>query len=211
MAFRKFIHTLTVTLVLATSIGTTAFAGEHYKTENLTVPKTNMSADAQGRISLYADNTAELVSHPYMIGRLYSNTLKLNTALYDTRTFSGVDKQLYVDYVDSAAVFYCGTQCTVADHTDQGFSSIRNAVPNQTIIYIQKGTYTDAYLCTEIGEGHNLGTDLVDANGNSIKTRNDGSLFFYTCNGCWQNVSYAVWKQIPIETAIAMDTSLATQ
>ena len=157
----------------------------------------------QHTVSLFPDNTAEMTRRTGMIGRLYIPEDGICVAVFDTRIFNGTNRQLVVDAEDSAALFYLNKQCTIGDHDMQGFENIRKSVAGKTIAYIQKGSYTDAYLCIETGEGHNTGSTITDQSGKSVKERNDASMHLYTCHGNWQDISYTVWTQIPTPTALA--------
>lgn len=172
------------------------------------IPHTNIAGTLQlptpqHTVSLFPDNTAEMERRAGMIGRLYIPEDSICVAVFDTRTFNGANRQLVVDAEDSAALFYLNKQCTIGDHDMQGFENIRKSVAGKTIAYIQKGSYTDAYLCIETGEGHNTGSTITDQSGKSVKERNDASMLLYTCHGNWQDISYTVWTQIPTPTALA--------
>ena len=157
---------------------------------------------SQGATSLFPDNTTEMAKRTGMIGRLYIPDIGISVAVFDTRGMDANNRQKVVDLEDSAALFYLNKQCTIGDHDLQGFQTIRNAVVGKTVAYIQKGNYTDAYLCVESGEGHNTGTTITDSSGKSVKDRNSSNMLLYTCNGCWQNISYTVWMQVPTPSVL---------
>lgn len=137
-----------------------------------------------------------------MIGRLYIPDVSVNVALFNTSNLSAKERQYVVDLLDSAAVFYLSSQCIIGDHDLQGFQNIRDVIENKTVAYIQKGSYTDTYICTEIGDGHNTGTTITDKNNLPIEERNDADIIMYTCNGCWQNITYTVWKKVAAKEAL---------
>lgn len=158
---------------------------------------------SQNTTKLYPDNSDEISKKNGMIGRLYIPDVSINVALFDTSSLSAKDRQHVVDLPDSAAIFYLGPQCVIGDHDLQGFQNIRDAIENKTVAYIQKESYTDIYICTEIRDGHNTGTTIIDKNGLSVEERNDADIIMYTCNGCWQNITYTVWEKVSAEEALS--------
>lgn len=126
----------------------------------------------------------------------------MNVAVFETCNLSAKERQYVVDLPDSAAEFYLGEQCIIGDHNLQGFQNIRNVLPNKTVAFIQKGDYTEFYLCTEIGNGHNTGNTITDSGNVSVEERNDANIIMYTCDGCWQNVIYTVWKKTSVKEGL---------
>lgn len=166
----------------------------------------------QNTAKLYPDNSDEISKKNGMIGRLYIPDVSVNVALFDTNNLSAKDRQYVVDLPDSAAVFCLGSQRVIGDHDLQGFQNIRDAIENKTVAYIQKGSYTDTYICTEIGDGHNVGTTITDKNNLPIEERNDADIIMYTCNGCWQNITYTIWEKVSAkEVLFRKDNELHTK
>ena len=156
------------------------------------------------KTSLFPDNSTEISNRDEMIGRLYIPEVSINVALFDTSEITAKERQYVVDLPDSAAMFYLGNQCVIGDHDLQGFQNIRDVIQDQTIAYIQKGDYTEVYICTESGDGCNTGKTIIDKNGDVIESRNDADLIMYTCNGNWQNITYTVWKEISAKDALTL-------
>lgn len=122
------------------------------------------------------------------IGRLTIPTFGVDVALFDTSLYNFSHSQAIVDAADSAA-YISDTIDTygfiiVGDHDYQSFDAIKQVSPG-TILYIDKGTFVESYVCTDIFVGYNgYGNKggMFDINGNSVKGRNDGGLCLYTCN-----------------------------
>lgn len=157
---------------------------------------------SQNTAKLFPNNSDEISKRNGMIGSLYIPDVSVNVALFNTSNLSAKERQHVVDLPDSAAVFYLGPQCVIGDHDLQGFQNIRDVIENKTAAYIQKGSYTDTYICTEIGDGHNTGTTITDKNNLPIEERNDADIIMYTCNGCWQNITYTIWEQVSAKEAL---------
>lgn len=126
----------------------------------------------------------ELATRKDMIGRLIIQDVNINVALFkqDLRHSS----QAVVDQADSAAYLpdicnYFGFDL-IADHRHQGFDGIKKSTVGKTIATINFGTYTEQYVCVDVFVGQNNKTDLVDANGKTLRGQNGGGICMYTCN-----------------------------
>lgn len=132
------------------------------------------------------ETVAEEMARRGSIGRLTIPSVGLSVALFQTTIWHGSQSQPVVDAVDSAAYMPdavdCFRQIIIADHVHQGFSAIKSAVPGSTYAYIDFGTYTNSYICTNKFIGYNNGHGLTDLNGVSITGQNDGGTCMYTCN-----------------------------
>ena len=148
-------------------------------------------------VYLVADNTAEMASRENMIGRLFIPDSELNVALTNVEHKTAEYVQSATDAVDSAAWFHYGKTLIVADHKEQGFDRIRNAVPGESYAYIQNGTKIDKYLCVDSGLGHNHKHSLSDKNDAMFNTYPENTMITYTCYNGWQNVYYCVWQPVP--------------
>ncbi len=129
-------------------------------------------------------------------GRLDIPSVGIGVSLYSADLYRD-DTQSIVDRWDSAAIFPYRERITViADHNNQGFSAIRNtSIGDCAVISQNNGSYA-CYLCTRICcNGHNLGTEIVDENGDRVEYNTDGELVMYTCNDCWQNITIVFWQR----------------
>lgn len=120
------------------------------------------------------------------MGRLSIPSCGLNVALFKSSSYDINHSQQIVDNKDSAAYMpdeyqYWGF-IIIADHVHQGFRAIKNAIPNKTVANIDYGTYADKYICTNIFTGKNVGYDLVDMQGVTVRGKNDNGITMYTCN-----------------------------
>ena len=120
------------------------------------------------------------------MGRLSIPSCGLSVALFKSSSYDSNHSQQIVDNADSAAYMpdeyqYWGF-IIIADHVHQGFGAIKNAIPDKTVANIDYGTYVDKYICTNIFTGKNVGYDLVDMQGVTIRGKNDNGITMYTCN-----------------------------
>ena len=135
------------------------------------------------------ETVAEEMARRGSVGRLTIPSIGVNVALFDTSVYNVNHSQPIVDASDSAAylsdsVGHYGF-VMIGDHVHQGFSAIKQALAGSTLAYIDRGTYTETYVCTEVFVGYNgYGdrTGMFDANGNDVAGRNPGGLCMYTCN-----------------------------
>ena len=148
-------------------------------------------------VVLVPDNSQEMAENDGMVGRLYIPDLGIDVAAYDVTKDGAAIRQKVTDDEDSAAYFRAGTETIIADHTDQGFSVIENAVPGETVAYMLKGKTCEKYICVEADQGQNTTRDLYDKNGVSFTKRNDeGGFVTYTCYIGWEIIRYAVWMPV---------------
>lgn len=145
---------------------------------------------------LYLDTaivSVEMESRHGMIGRLIIPDVGVDVALFNRYTQSTVDNK------DSAGTYrYNGGQMVIADHKNQGFSAMKNSVPEQTIAYINDGETIKTYICVDNNVGSNKSNgipyDLLDCNGDSIYLQNTGGMCMYTCNDHWSSITYTYWQ-----------------
>ena len=134
-----------------------------------------------------------------MYGRLTIPSVGINVGLYYCTSDAGSTAQSIVNAVDSAAYI---NQVNVdgvliADHNNQGFDAMKKSKPYETYAYIDFGSYTQTYVCTAIGLGHNYDNDMVDWNGVSLNYDYiSGGLAMYTCNENWQNITISYWQPV---------------
>ena len=146
-----------------------------------------------------SDSKPESVWKDGMYGRLTIPSVGIDVGLYYCKSNSGSTAQSIVNAADSAAFIdqIHVTGAIIADHNNQGFEAMKNSKPNETYAYIDFGSYTQTYICTAIGLGHNYDNDLVDWNGVSLNYDYiSGGLAMYTCNENWQNVTISYWQPI---------------
>lgn len=150
---------------------------------------------------LYLDTaivSIEMESRHGMIGRLIIPDVGVDVALFNRYTQSTVDNK------DSAGTYrYNGGQMVIADHKNQGFSAMKNSVPEQTIAYINDGKSIKTYICVDNNVGSNKSNgipyDLLDCNGDSIYLQNAGGMRMYTCNEHWSNITYTYWQPLGMQ------------
>jgi hypothetical protein len=121
--------------------------------------------------------------------------LGINVQLYSTplEADGGTYAQAIVDAEGQAACFNLNSHTCIADHYNQGFEAINDAVPDSThAIFIQNGVPTE-YVCVANIQGHNIESDLTDDAYNPIDSICPGALVLYTCHGCWQNITITFW------------------
>lgn len=134
-----------------------------------------------------------------MYGRLTIPSVGIDVGLYYCTSDDGATSQSIVNAADSAAyidqVNIDGA--LIADHNNQGFDAMKNSKPYETYAYIDFGSYTQTYVCTAIGLGHNYDNDMVDWNGVSLNYGFiSGGLAMYTCNENWQNITISYWQPV---------------
>lgn len=132
-------------------------------------------------------------------GTLYIPSVGLTVPIYEGTWNLSAD-QAIVDRQNSAVYGPAGYYACcdfIADHTDQGFSKIKEAEPGWTKAYVVRTDGSvQTYICTDKFKGHNTGDDLTDWSGNSIKQNNAGGLGMYTCNENWRNITIVFWQPV---------------
>ncbi|MGN1022072.1 MAG: hypothetical protein ACI4OJ_01085 [Lachnospiraceae bacterium] len=168
------------------------------------VPTARRLAEAKTKAQHAApieDASQEMAERAGMIGRLVIPDCDIDVAVFAVvGDDSGSARQRIVNREDSA-LYLPATDTTrdiIADHAVQGFSGMEQAVPGKTLLYLNEDGVTKIYRCvtSAIGTGTNTGTDLLDADGNSLLPGQDGELILYTCHGLWHTVSYTIWEPI---------------
>lgn len=67
----------------------------------------------------------------------------------------------------------------------------------ETKAYITNDDGFEEYICVAIGEGSNMGSELVDWNGVSLNYDYiAGDLAMYTCNEIWESITIAYWQLV---------------
>lgn len=137
----------------------------------------------------YIETILEEMERRGNIGRLTIPSVGVNVALFNASIYDVGHSQGIVDRSDSAAYLYDADDYygfdMIADHVHQGFNAIKWVTTGSTMAYIDYGTYTESYICTDMFIGYNgYGgrTGMFDANGSDVAGRNDGGLCLYTCN-----------------------------
>ena len=161
-------------------------------------------------INNYFYEKKKLTSKDYIIkekskrgsmGRLYIPDVDLNVALFDSGFYDG-NSQTIVDNKDSAAYLNDFDIPIIADHKHQGFSKMKQSIPNETLAYINTGDKIETYLCAKKCIGKNTGFLLIDDENRCISVYDEAYKDFgeyivmYTCNENWQNITITFWKKI---------------
>nr|WP_027871476.1 hypothetical protein [[Eubacterium] cellulosolvens] len=128
-------------------------------------------------------------------GGFCSPDLGINVQLYSTplEADGGTYAQAIVDAEGQAASFSLNGHTCIADHWNQGFEAINNAVPDSTRAILMQGGVPTEYVCVANIQGHNTESDLTDNNYNTIDSICPGTIVLYTCHGCWQNITITFW------------------
>lgn len=136
-------------------------------------------------------------------GRLTIPDVGVDVALYACSSLPNDSQQEIVDAEDSAAYQQSWDFQEIpegrfiADHNYQGFAAIRDVVANETKAFIKNGDTIEEYICVAVGEGSNLGSELVDWNGVSLNYDYiAGDLAMYTCNETWESITITYWQLI---------------
>lgn len=154
---------------------------------------TDINEDVAYTITIL-DVSAEMARRAGMPGRFTVPSLGIDVALFEASPYSG--SQDIVDAKDSAAIMPFGVQTLIADHNYQGFEAIKSAVPDKTLAYINDGQTVEVYICTKIGVGENITTNLLDESGNFISCQNPGGVCIYTCHFLKNKITYTFWQPV---------------
>lgn len=177
---------------------------------------TTVSTDSTKTAPVVYDTTEEMLERNHMLYRLVIPDCNIDVAVFNCNTdvMPASNRQPVVDAEDSACAFnWQNTSCydlIIGDHAKQGFKRFEQAVPGQTLMYLNGSGQTAVYRCIdlEIGLGTNTGHDILDKDGKSLLERHDACIITYTCHGVGAKTpSYAVWE--PIGT-VANDADAAT-
>lgn len=138
------------------------------------------------------------------IGRLICEDLNIDVALFEPGEQTS---QQIVDAPDSAVYLpdydYYYHQIRIGDHSTDGFTAIRQAVPNETVAYIHWGYKIEYFLCTDKFIGYNTKYDLTNLEGNSIAGMNDDGICMYTCNTPEDTITITLWQPIEIMPSLS--------
>lgn len=105
--------------------------------------------------------------------------------------------QRVTDIWDSAALWPCGQQVVIADHSNQEFCSVKDIAVGD-IGYIDDGSSLQEYVCTKVVYGYNDNGILRDDNFNRIKDNgfNAGGITLQTCNGNSYNIILVCFQPV---------------
>ena len=143
------------------------------------------------------DNTQEMLDRAGMVCRLYIPDCDINTALFNVTGMKNVEKQPIVDSADSG-LWQESTDVVVAgDHAYEGFSTIKDAIPGETVMYLQVGTEIQEFVCAEVGLGCNTTKKLTDMEGNSLTVSPGHAILAYACaDATGDHIYYAYWDPV---------------
>ena len=125
------------------------------------------------------------------MGCFTSSSLGINVALYYTDADGAAQK--IVNQSGCAAYMMFGSQTLIAGNY-QELGKITNAVPGQTTASIKTQYEIQEFICTKVGKGTNITTDLLDESGKSISTLNGNGLCIYTSNSSGRDIYYSFWQ-----------------
>lgn len=134
------------------------------------------------------------------VGRLTIPDVGINVALFNSGVYDA-NAQRIVDNYDSAALLSDVDFPIIADHTDQGFCGIKNAVVGQSVAYINYGDHTESYTCVKKCLGTNDGNYLWDDEGRSIYYFQQDYIQYmpyiimYTCNEDKYHITITIWSK----------------
>ena len=115
-------------------------------------------------------------------GRLCSEELGIDVALYETDITNPVENQTVVDAKDSAACMYFGSKVIIADHNYQAFEGLLSAYENCSATIEKNDRNGTNLVCREVHQHSRLADgDLYDENGNDA-LHCDYPVIIYTCN-----------------------------
>ncbi|MGN1023313.1 MAG: hypothetical protein ACI4OJ_07445 [Lachnospiraceae bacterium] len=173
---------------------------------------------AEKKTPVVYDTAEEMMERSNMLYRLTIPDCSIDVAVFNcnTDTVDPSTRQPVTDAEDSACAFNWQSDPSydliIADHAKQGFRRIEQAVPGQTLMYLNGNGTTAVYRCIDlqIGLGTNTGYDLLDKDGRSLLERQDACIVTYTCHGLGSTTpSYAVWEPIgTVANTADADTNL---
>ena len=109
------------------------------------------------------------------LGRWVIPSVGINVACYEAAS----DAQKVTDKKDSAAFIKKQNITLLADHNYQGFNAIKKCEVG-TVAYMDTGDRKQKFVCTQVFEGYNVGTELTDLDGNVIEF--ESGYTNYTCH-----------------------------
>ena len=143
------------------------------------------------------DNTQEMLDRAGMVCRLYIPDCDINTALFNVTGMKNVEKQPIVDSADSGLWQESTDVVVVGDHAYEGFSTIKDAIPGETVMYLQIGTEIQEFVCAEVGLGCNTTKKLTDMEGNSLTVSPGHAILAYACaDATGDHIYYAYWDPV---------------
>lgn len=143
------------------------------------------------------DNTQEMLDRAGMVCRLYIPDCDINTALFNVTGMKNVEKQPIVDSADSGLWQESTDVVVVGDHAYEGFSTIKDAIPGETVMYLQVGTEIQEFVCAEVGLGCNTTKKLTDMEGNSLTVSPSHAILAYACaDATGDHIYYAYWDPV---------------
>ena len=149
------------------------------------------------------DNTQEMLDRQGMVGRLYIPDVGIDVALFQTSVSDISQQKAYADAPDSGIWMQKGNTIIFGDHASEGFDGIADVVPGVTMCYLQIGSEVNPFLCLQKGTGHNLRSDLVDEEGNTLIDTEEYSMLCYACaDSTGRNIYYAYWEPVSIRNGV---------
>lgn len=125
----------------------------------------------------------------------YGNEGRLFIGYLSVALYHGLEQEI-CDAVDSACYDVYKDVVIIADHSHQGFDTIKKcSVGDECVILREDGTHT-VYVCTRVeSNGRNMKNDLVDEAGISVFDAGV-NMIAYTCNESWENVFIVYFSAI---------------
>ncbi len=151
---------------------------------------------ASGRYSFLntLDNSAEIASREGMVGRFYVPDVGINIALFDVTGMPLAERSPYVDGEDNGLWQESKNLVVIGDHNGEGFETIADITPGETLCYVQSGKNVMSFRCVEKGIGSNVTTALLDENGQSLTARKGYAVLTYCCaDPTGKSIYYALW------------------
>lgn len=140
------------------------------------------------------DNSAEIASRKGMVGRFYVPDVGINVALFDVTGMPLAERSPYVDGEDNGLWQESKNLVVIGDHNGEGFETIADIIPEDTICYVQTGEEVLSFRCVEKGIGSNVTTALLDENGQSLTARKGYAVLTYCCaDPTGKSIYYALW------------------
>lgn len=142
-------------------------------------------------------------AEPVEMGWLFVPDLKIEETLYyadvhvnPERTQEICDRPDCAIWMDFSGKYGKNCQQIIGDHINQGFATLSNVVPGETLAFVFHDHTVDAYICRLVKTGHNCEEDsLQTEDGTPVALENRGGLCMYTCNGRWQDVILTYWER----------------
>lgn len=106
--------------------------------------------------------------------------------------------QFIVNQKNCAAIFWMSTNVItngeeygawyIGDHNDQSFKTLVDCEVGAEATLAYADGHIERYIVTKSFTGHNIKSDIVDENMESVLDDNLGGIILYTCLDSWENV-----------------------